>query len=172
MQVRDGRQSPSAELGSAEGASVRLRMRVRVKRAGLDQQIGAGAPCDASPALALRARQLLQRRTRRDLAANLRRTVEYVDRLGSRPDFSAVMIERHMVRPGREALLGLAERLDGRDPLTPRGVALTVELLTDGCRSPIFNRDCGRSVVQAVWEIADSLGSGAQNVQSSDAFAG
>ena len=140
------------------GARFRLRLGVYARRGRLDRQIGSGAPWGATPALALRAEQLIDPRSRRRLAHNLRWAVEYVDRLGSRPDFSAVMLDRRAVRAGREAILGLVERLEGSDLVSPRGIVLAQSLITDGCASPLVNANCGRTVVQAVWEIADALG--------------
>jgi hypothetical protein len=143
---------------------------VQLARRKLDRQIRSGSDLDASPAVALRARQLIDPRTRRCFARHLRGAVGYVDRVGSRPLFTAVVIDRAMVRAGREAILGLAERLEGPEPVCPVGVVLTLALLTDGLTSPIYNRDCGRSVEDAIWEIADALGVDATATKS-DAFA-
>jgi hypothetical protein len=30
--------------------------------------------------------------------------------------------------------------------------------LIDGAKSPLFNPRCGRTVIEAVWEVADALG--------------
>jgi hypothetical protein len=139
------------------GASLALRLRVLVTRGRLDRQIAVGRTCAPAATLALRARQLSDPRTRQRTAENLRGVVAYVDRLGSRPDFSAVAIQRAAVRAGREAILGLADRLERGAPVSPRGVVLARTLLADGVSSPIFNPDCGRTVAQAVWDIADVL---------------
>ncbi len=139
------------------GAPLALRLRVFATRCSLDRQIAAGRPYNTTPALALRARQLTERDTREDIARNLRGVVDYVDRHASRVVISPVVIERRAVMGGREAIIGLAERLDGTLPVHPRGVALARGLLTDGA-SPLFNRSCERTVDQAIWEIADALG--------------
>jgi hypothetical protein len=135
-----------------------LRLRVRVARGKLDRQIAAGHSCDSIAALALRARQLVHPRARQSVAGDLRRIVGYVDRVGLGPVLSTVMIERAAVRDGREAILGLADRLDGTAPVSPAGVALALMLVSDGRYSPILNRYCERSVSEAVWEVADALG--------------
>jgi hypothetical protein len=83
--------------------------------------------------------------------------VEYVDWAGSRIVVSAVVIDRAMVRAGREAVMGLADLLEGPAPVSPRGVALARTLLFDGIRSPLFNANCGRTVAEAAWEVADTL---------------
>jgi hypothetical protein len=128
-------------------------------RGRLDRQIAAGCPCDSTAALALRARQLVDPRSRLRLARSLRGVVEYVDRVGARPVlFSSVMIEREAVSADRETILGLVERLEGTAPVNPRGVVLARTLLTDGIGSPLSNRSCGRTVAEAVWDVADALG--------------
>ena len=136
-----------------------LRLRLYVARGRLDRQIAAGCPCELSPALALRARQLIDPRTRQRLARSLRGVVQYVDRAVGRPVLvSAVVIDRAAVSADRETILGLAERLEGVDPVNPRGIVLAQKLLTDGIDSPLFNRCCARTIAEAVWEIADALG--------------
>jgi hypothetical protein len=104
---------------------------------------------------------LIDPRSRRRLAHSLRGVVEYVtyvDRSRRTPQFSAVVIDPAAARAGSAALLGLADRLDGPDPVNARGVALARALLTDGARSPLFNPNCHRTVADVVWEIADALG--------------
>jgi hypothetical protein len=141
-----------------------LRFRVAVTRGRLDRQISEGYPCEATEALSLRARQLTHVENRRRLASELRSVVDYVDRIGSRRDPSAVMIQRAAVRDGREALLGLAERLEGGLPVSPRGLVLTRQLLTDGVGSPLFNLCSDASAVDAVWRVADVLGADAPTI--------
>jgi hypothetical protein len=141
-------------------APVWLRLRVYLTRARLNRQIAAGCPCESTAALALRARQLTHRRTRQRVARSLRAIVEYVaysERVRGRPPFSAVVIDRAAVRDGREAMLGLAERLDDAGLVSPQGVALAQALLSDGVSSPLSNPRCGRTVIEAVWEVADAL---------------
>ena len=144
--------------------SFALRLQVCVTRARLDRQLAAGHPCESTAALALRTRQLLDARARQRVARDLRGVVEFVDRAASGRLISAVVIERAAVRAGREAILGLAERLEGTGPVTPRGMALVHMLLTDGVSSPLFNPGCRLSVAQAVWEIADVLGGDAPTI--------
>jgi hypothetical protein len=146
------RQSPSMRAGVA------LRLRVYITRTSLDRQLVAGCPCESTAALALRARRLIDRRTRKRLARNLRGAVAYADRCERHAPFSAVVTDCAAVRAGREAILGLAERLEEGAPVHPRGVVLAQRLLTDGLDSPLCNRCCQRTVDQAVWEVADALG--------------
>jgi hypothetical protein len=147
-----GRRAVSLRAGYA------LRVRLWLTRGRLDQQIVTGHPWDSGATTALRAHQLSDPRTRRRLARNLRRLVAYADRCDGRPPFSAVVVDRAAVRADREAILGLAERLEAEDPVNPRGIVLAQRLLTDGIDSPLYNRRCGRTVAAAVWEISDALG--------------
>jgi hypothetical protein len=127
-------------------------------RSRLDRQIAAGNPSPSAAERELRARQLTSPRAQRRAAQNLRRTVRYVDRVGSRPNFSAVVTNRGAVRAGRESILGLAERLETAAPVNARGMVLAGRLLTDGTTSPLFHGTPERTVDQAIWEISDALG--------------
>jgi hypothetical protein len=138
------------------GTPLTLRLKVFVTRRGLDRQIAAGRACESSPALSLRARQLTGWRSRQELARNLRRVVDYVERRRSPGVISTVMIEPAAVRAGRQAILGLARRLEGPAPVSASGVVLSAALLTDG-RSPLFNPHSKRTVAQAVSEVHDAL---------------
>ncbi|MEA2198886.1 MAG: hypothetical protein QOJ25_2937 [Solirubrobacteraceae bacterium] len=140
----------------------KLRLRVWLRRPRLDRELARGRGYKTSPALALRARQLVETSTRRRAARNLRDIVNYAERAAAGRIISAVVIERAAVRAGREALLGLADRLDGTAPVSPRGVARVQILLTDGCESPLFNPHTGYTVVDAVWQAAELLGAGAR----------
>jgi hypothetical protein len=135
-----------------------LRLKVFMSRGKLDREIVAGRSYQPAAALELRARQLTSSRAQRRAADNLRGVVEYVDRLGSRPVFSAVVICRAAVSGGREPIFGLAERLEKAAPVTARGMVLARELLTDGSTSPLFSPASPRTVAQAIWNISDALG--------------
>jgi len=135
-----------------------LRLKVFLTRVKLDRTIADESSHEATPALALRAEQLTGRRTRRRIASKLRAVVEYAERNDSvSPRLSAVMIEPAAVRAGREAILGLADRLQSTAPLSARGVVLSRALLTDG-HSPLFNPLSERTVVEAVFDVQDALG--------------
>jgi hypothetical protein len=135
-----------------------------LRRWKLDRLIADGRPCTSTQALALRARQLVAPHTRRQAAGNLRGIVDYADHAGYGRIVSAVVVDRAAVRSSREAILGLAERLEGPEPVSPRGVATVQTLLTDGIESPLFNPHCKRTVVEAVWEAADLLGADAPTI--------
>lgn len=139
-----------------ERAPLALRVRVYLTRGRLDRRIRAGCPCDATPGLVLRAAQLTGMRTRRQTAHRLRELVDYVDRCGSRPAISSVVVDPPIVSSARHAILGLAQRLEADAPVAPRGVVLARELLTDGL-GPLFNRSSERTVVAAAWDTVDAL---------------
>jgi hypothetical protein len=142
---------------SGPGTDLRLRLKVFVTRGLLDRRIAVGDQRGSNAALSLRARQLVDPRTRQGVARNLRHVVDYADRRESPFAVSAVVIDRSAVRRGREPILGLAEHLEGHAPIHARGVALAKALLTDGL-SPLFNPNGERTVVQAIWQIEDALG--------------
>jgi hypothetical protein len=138
--------------------TIALRLKVSLTRVRLDRAIADGSRYEATPALALRVEQLTAHTTRRRVASELCAIVEYADRNDSvSPRLTTVMIESAAVRPGREAILGLADRLRSKAPVSARGVVLARALLTDG-RSPLFNPFCERTVVEAVFEVQDALG--------------
>jgi hypothetical protein len=67
-------------------------------------------------------------------------------------------VEPTAVRSARAAILGLAELLEGPTHVSPRGVVLAQEHLTDRLNSPLFDRYCERSVAQAVLDVVGALG--------------
>ncbi|HST32564.1 MAG TPA: hypothetical protein VLJ80_03480 [Solirubrobacteraceae bacterium] len=94
---------------------------------------------------------------RRRTARELRGVVERVDDREPGLVISAVVIEPAAVRAGREALLGLAERLESSAPVSAHGVALARALLIEA-DSPLYNPYCERTVNEAVFEVEDALG--------------
>jgi len=146
----------SRTVSSSAGASVKLRLRVYLTRGTLDRQIAAGRPYLSTPALALRAEQLAEPRTRRQVAGTLRKIVEYADRRSAGPVSSAVVVEPVAVRNARHPILGLAERLEGPAQLNPAGIARAQVLITDGS-SPLFDRNSPRTATQAIYEVQDAL---------------
>lgn len=141
-----------------------LRVRVWLTRWQLDSDIAAGCPPQWSTAHALRVRQLTDRRTRASVARSLRGIVDYVDRVSAvsarkrtYPSRSAVMIEPLAVIHCREAILGLAERIDGPASVSARGVAMASAVITNAISSPLFDSHCERTLADVVWEVADAL---------------
>jgi hypothetical protein len=91
--------------------------------------------------------------------------VDYVERAGTRPVFTAVVVERAAVHGARKAILRLAERLEGSRALSARGVVLARALLIDG-RGPLFNRHSERTVSEAISDVEEALGAGGADALS------
>ncbi len=132
------------------------RLRVHLHRGRLDRQLADGLAPEAFQDRAVRATQLAGMRTRRRVARSLRRLVEHAETPAGALLGSAVPVCRRSVLPWREALLGLAERLEQPVRLDPRGVARALVLLTDG-GGPFYDARAARSMSEAVWWIADGL---------------
>ena len=132
------------------------RLRVRLHRGRLDRQLADGLSPETFPDRALRATQLAGMRTRRQVARSLHRLVEHAEAPAGTRLGSAVPVCRRSVLGWREALLGLAERLEQPVPLDPCGVARALVVLTDG-RGPFYDIRARRTMSDAVWWIADGL---------------
>jgi hypothetical protein len=143
--------------------ALRLRLRVLLHRATLDRQLSDRRPAGAREDRALRARQLADVGTRRQLARSLRGLITDSELPATARLCSAVPVCRGAVLPWRQALLGLAERLERSEPVNPCGVARVRLLLTDG-DSPVYDPYPARSMSEAIWWIADGL----RPVQSHD----
>lgn len=91
----------------------RLSLRLQARR--LDRALAAGASPDASEELTLRAHALVRADTRNEVAASLSR-----------------LAQGDGQRPLRRDLERVATRLLDPGPVAPRGVALALELLSDG----------------------------------------
>jgi hypothetical protein len=138
------------------GPGLLLRLRVRLHRGRLDRDLARGAACETGVEHALRARQLVDGATRRGLARSLRRVSAEAGRARSTPLTATVPIDRKAVAPWREALLGLAERLEQPVEVSPRGVARVLMLLTDGS-GPLYSPATDRPIGEAIWWAADGL---------------
>jgi hypothetical protein len=146
--------SPTAISGGPPRVGVRVRVLLRRWR--LDRELAAGCACDAPEERAWRARQLAGPVTRRQLGCSLRRVVADAESPRAVLLSSAVPMHRRAVVGWREALLGVAERLEQPGPVNPCGVARTLVLLTDGT-GPLYNRGSERSLSEMVWWVADGL---------------
>ncbi len=145
---RSGRGDPPPALG--------LRLRVFLRRGVLDRQLSDGLAADGCEDRALRARQLADADTRRRLARSLRALITDSELAATARMCSAVPVCRRAVLPWRQALLGVAERLERAEPVGPCGVARVMVLLTDGS-SPVYDPHAARSMSEAIWWIADGL---------------
>ena len=150
--------APAASAGCDQmRPALWLRLSVLMLRGRLDREIVAGvAQPQANRALALPINQLTDKRTRRNIARELRRVVDYADRDRSSPVISCVIVERSAVREGRKLILGLAERLESDAPASAAGIVLARALLTEAA-SPLHNPYSRQTVDEAILEVQDAL---------------
>jgi hypothetical protein len=104
----------------------------------------------------LSARQSADRAACAQLACSLRRVLADAEDARRAPLHSNAPVLWEAVTPWREALLGLAERLEQADPVNPLGLARMHLLLVDGM-GPLYNSASERSLGEMVWWIADGL---------------
>ena len=135
---------------------LRARLRVRLARGRLDRELADARVRDTSEDHALRARQLATPAARRQLACSLRRVLADAEDPRTAMRGSTVPVLWDAVLPWREALYGLAERLEQTEPVNPLGLARMRVLLTDGM-GPLYNRAYERSLREMVWWIVDGL---------------
>lgn len=102
----------------------------------LDRQLAAGTSPRTHAALAVRAQRITERHNRTRLADGLARVIR--DAHATTPGFSAaIRPQRQEVRAARTVLATLERRLRAPEPVTARGMALLMALLTDGT-SPLY----------------------------------
>jgi hypothetical protein len=135
----------AAHLASAALRALLLRSR-------LDSLLIAGADVRADPALALRARRLIRPRYRRRLASSVERLVD--DLHGDPGSYvsSAIPFRLDQVADAQLTLQSLAGALRDVDSVDPRGVAMTLRLLTDST-SPLYG-PAPRGALQAAVRAA------------------
>jgi hypothetical protein len=120
-----------------------VRARTRLLRSRLDSLIARAVERPGDRALVRREAQLADKRVRRRLADRVGEVLELAAR--PRPARSAaVPIDREAVDIARPALTELALALRSDEVVEPRGVAMTLCLLTDAC-SPVYLPPSGRS---------------------------
>jgi hypothetical protein len=152
----------SPALPDANAPLVR-RLRVWLGRWRLDRELADGWPSQSSDLHALRAWQLAERSVRHQVAASLRRVVDDAEQpyvVLSSPSLrragALVSLCSTEVLDWTDGLLGLADRLDGPAPVSPRGVARARVLLFDGT-GPLYNPSPRRLLGETIWWIADGL---------------
>jgi hypothetical protein len=134
------------------------RVIARCRAAHLDRALASGASPDGSVALTLRARALIGRPMRDELAADVRSLIAMAwDPSPHRHDWGPAC--RRRLRRATGELLGLAWALDAPEPVAVRGVALTRVLLTDGA-GPVYGLggETVDSLIAAVREARAALG--------------
>lgn len=130
------------ELWIAPRERLRDRLAARVRRPRLDAALASGTPAEASTQLALRARRLTNTSFRHELARTIGRLVRDVDALAP-PCRARISPHRGRVAAAADTLGELADALAQPKPVSARGVAQALILLTDGT-GPLFNpHNCG-----------------------------
>ncbi|MGO8905829.1 MAG: hypothetical protein ACLQMH_09440 [Solirubrobacteraceae bacterium] len=154
--LRISRRVAIQKSASSRPPRLGLRIRVLCRRWRLDYELAAGGARDAPEDRALRARQLADPVTRRRVSGSLRRVVAEAEQPRTLLLSPAVPVLGDVVVPRREALLGLAERLEQPVPTNPCGVARALVLLTNGA-GPLYNRASERPIDEVIWWVADGL---------------
>jgi hypothetical protein len=108
------------------------RLRVALHRPSLDAELAAGADPSCSEVHALRAAQLVDGRQRAAYAESLKRAIASAERTRLPTRGATVPVARAAVLEARPELLALADDLVEVPDPSPRGVAMTVQLLRDG----------------------------------------
>ena len=130
---------PDSTPADGRANSLRLRMRTAVHRAGLTNALAAGVDPDANAELALRARQLTSRCTRRAFARSLHRTVAEAHRPATMRSRVVSIIDRAAVLNAEDAITELTERLRSPASVRPEGMAMLDRILTNAEWSPLYN---------------------------------
>jgi hypothetical protein len=131
------------------------RLSVRLRRGGLDCELAAGVNPGASPDLELRAWQLVQHSSRRRVARGLRRAVRETQNHRLNELNSVVPIPRRAVTQWSQGLLDVADAIEHSDRVSACGIALALELLTDGT-GPLYDPGAEDVLGAAVWSSGDS----------------
>ena len=112
------------------------RLRLWAHRGGLDRRLAAGADPTSDDGLARRAAELTDGDTRRRIAMVLDRVLD--EAAGPPPPFSSkVPLPRAAIVACAPRLCEIAGRLEGDQPVAPRGVAQVAILVREG-DSPLF----------------------------------
>ena len=90
------------------------------------------------------------------LGHSLRRAVADSTRPHTAAFGSAIRPDPGNVFGWRQAVLGIADRLEQPGAVNPCGVARVMLLLTDGA-SPLYVSRAGGSLAEVIWSIADGL---------------
>jgi hypothetical protein len=132
-----------------DGPSLMLRARVWRKRLELDAALAGGAEPARSEELELRAKQLVDRKTRNRLASAITRLVRIADGYRAPITTPDPPFRPKQVQDNRSLLVELAERLRGTRSVPLRGMALTSLLLNEG-RGPLTTQSDPATLERAV----------------------
>jgi hypothetical protein len=131
------------------GPSLMLRARVWRKKLELDATLAGGTDPARSEELELRAKQLVDRKTRNRLATAITHLVRIADGYRAPIMTPAPPFRPKQVQANRSLLFELAERLRGPRSVALPGMALTSLLLNDG-RGPLTTESDPATLQRAV----------------------
>jgi hypothetical protein len=132
-----------------------LGLRVRLQRSALDRALADGGRPEASPLLALRARQLERPTEARLVARRIDSVLHDLDH--PHPGVSArIPVQRAQVIGARPFVANLAERLSEVEHPRAAGVARARLLVTDG-GSPFYAPCEPGELAHLAWRAADAL---------------
>jgi hypothetical protein len=133
------------------------RLRVRFRRATLDQRLAVGAEPWSDTELSIRAEELTGPQTRRRIAATIERLIAEAE--GSPPPMSSqVPLARPAIRACTPRLRAIAGRLKSDHMVAPRGVAQAAMLVREGA-SPLYMVSTSETALRhRLAEVAEALG--------------
>ena len=134
--------------------SLRLRLRVCARAGALDNELAGGASPLHSRELALRARQLVNAKSREVLASALESLCEHAERAAS--STAIVPLPRREITESRASLLALALRLRDPRPVYARGAAMVSVLVRDGT-GPALTPGAGLALRRSVRAATEAL---------------
>jgi 6-phosphogluconolactonase (cycloisomerase 2 family) len=138
---------------------MRERLKARVWRTRLDRELARGAPPAADPALSMRAQQLGELRSRRDLAKAVWSVIEESRRETRRGLWTTrVHIPRTDIRSATDELGEIAVRLVAPGPVRVLGIARVRLLLIDGVGSPLYSSNAPMGLRDAAAHALEGLG--------------
>ncbi len=136
------------------------RVLARCAASRLDRELAAGASPESSSRLAARAVQLTSMKTRRNLAASVRRILAAagdpaaVTMMTARP--ARLPLARARIRQSAGPLAALAGYLTSPGPVPAQGVAMVSQLLADGA-GPLYRQasvdDLGDLIDKVTWAL-------------------
>ncbi|HEY5332381.1 MAG TPA: hypothetical protein VIJ21_02455 [Solirubrobacterales bacterium] len=138
----------------------KTRLRTRLHRRRIDQELVSGVDPNADPLCRERAGELVGERCRRRLAETLESLLLEADS-SAHLFTSRVPLARAAIRDSRLELGIVIERLTTPAYISPRGVAMISVLLSDGA-GPLYGRDPANSPLlrKALEAVVDCLDNG------------
>jgi hypothetical protein len=133
-----------------------MSLRVRLRRGRIDRDLAEARVDNNSEEHRLREAQLASEANRRDIARSLREVVALAENPRAEWLGSTALLNRDVVLPSRDGLMGLVERLEQSGPVGPCGVARARLLAFDGM-GPLYNPASERSMGEAISWVADGL---------------